>query len=251
MSKANKLAAAFTNKLSTSKENKPFKESFEITKPSATSAFKGMFGEFKLTEKEQREIELILHDHYQPGKIEEERVLVHLQELVTITSEIKAINSQSILLHGERIKKAQNLLKDYQEGAFTKWLLATYGNRQTPYSMLQYYEFYQSIPTDLRPRIESMPKKAAYTLAARDGLLDRKLEIVRNYAGEKQNDIILLIQETFPGDVDDKRRKLINTVTIEEISKLCEKLEKRKSALIFADKEKLHILANRLKILAE
>ncbi len=246
MSKADQLAKAFTQK---TKESKPFEESFE--RNTANSAFAGMFGNPKLTEKEHQEIQLILNEYFQPGLIKEENVSEDLKTLLAITGEIKAISSQSILLHGERIKKVQDLLRDYREGAFTKWLLFTYGNRQTPYSMLQYYEFYQSLSSELRKQIERMPKKAAYTLAARDGSLDRKLEILKNYSGERQDDVISLIQETFPGDSKDRRRKLVNSVTIQEIAKLCGKIEKRKSALTNEDKECLHALSEKLSNLSK
>src|ERR1700677_3684402 len=63
-----------------------------------------------------------------------------LEALTAITSEVKAITNQAVILHGERIKRAQEILKKYRDGAFTAWLFATYGNRQTPYNFLQYYE---------------------------------------------------------------------------------------------------------------
>lgn len=72
----------------------------------------------------------------------EGNLTLDLAELSLITSEVKAINNQAAILHGERIKKAQTLLKSYQEGAFSAWLNATYGNRQTPYNLMQYYEFF-------------------------------------------------------------------------------------------------------------
>ncbi len=45
-----------------------------------------------------------------------------LSSFDSITSEVKAINNQAIILHGERIKKAQEILKNYRDGAFTAWL---------------------------------------------------------------------------------------------------------------------------------
>ena len=37
------------------------------------------------------------------------------EALYSLTAEIKSIHNQSIILHGERIKKAQEILKKYVE----------------------------------------------------------------------------------------------------------------------------------------
>lgn len=240
-------ASAFLQKATAlPKEKTAFKESFEVTRPAAMSGFKGMFGDAKLSTQEETRLQQILDNYYEPGSIEAEQLSEDFLALSKITSEVKAISNQSILLHGERIKRAQDLLKNYQDGAFTEWLLATYGNRQTPYSMLQYYEFYHSLPAQERLLIEGMPKKAAYTLAARDGSLDSKLDILRSYRGENQKELILLIQERFPRPVHDRRRKSSNESAIQEIGKLVDRLEKRHAWLTAADIRRLADLSRRL-----
>ena len=97
-----------------------------------------------------------------------------LKALMAITSEVKAITNQAVILHGERIKRAQEILKKYRDGAFTAWLFATYGNRQTPYNFLQYYEFYTVMPQALHPKLDQMPRQAVYSLASRAGALREK-----------------------------------------------------------------------------
>ena len=89
-----------------------------------------------------------------------------LEFLTTITSEVKAINNQAIILHGERIKQCtRTFLTKYRDGAFSAWLISTYGNRQTPYNFLQYYEFYQSLNLELQKRMDDMPRQVVlYTL---------------------------------------------------------------------------------------
>lgn len=37
--------------------------------------------------------------------------------------------------------------------------MAAYGNRQTPYNLMQYYEFCEAMPKHLRPQIELMPRQ--------------------------------------------------------------------------------------------
>lgn len=178
------------------------------------TSFSGVFGFTDLNSTEKEDLALILRKFAQEDGSTE--IDDDLKSLIMLTSEVKAINNQALILHGERIKAAQTLLKRYKDGAFTSWLITTYGNRQTPYNFLQYYEFYLSLPQTLRPLIEIMPKQAIYTLASREGTLEEKQLIVENYQGETKKELIQIIRETFPISESDKRTKsiglgLINT----------------------------------------
>jgi len=166
------------------------------------SSFSGVFRIAALNEKEKETIEFILKSH---RSNEFFNIDADFLALSTITSEVKAIANQAVILHGERIKKAQELLKKYQDGAFTAWLYATYGNRQTPYNFLQYYEFYMSMPQSMHPLIDQMPRQAIYSLASRNGSLERKAEIVKNYSGQPKQELLKLIRIEFPLSEDDKR----------------------------------------------
>src|SRR3990167_5146194 len=127
--------------------------------------------------------------------------------LKLLTQELKAIQAQAIILHGERIKKAQTLLKAYKEGAFTEWLLTVYGNRQTPYNFLQYYEFYLSLTDLLKSKLLDMPKQAIYTLASRSGPFEKKELIIKSYQGEPKHLLLAKIRSTFPLSLSDKRKQ--------------------------------------------
>ena len=143
------------------------------------SSFSGIFRVSALNQREKNSLQELLQ---QFKKEEYEGTEQDFQSLSAITSEVKAITNQAVMLHGERIKRAQDILKNYKEGAFTAWLLATYGNRQTPYNFLQYYEFYTSMPEKLQPVIDQMPRQAIYTLASRRVLRRKKrrsLKIIR------------------------------------------------------------------------
>ncbi len=122
--------------------------------------------------------------------------------------------------------EVMDLIRSKREGAFTKWLMNAYGNRQTPYSMLRYYEFYQSSPQEFRPIIESAPKKCVYLLASRDGDHIKKLDLIKKHGKSPQADLLILIQKAFPIRESD-RRKPLNASTIESMSRLCKKLESR------------------------
>jgi hypothetical protein len=166
------------------------------------SSFSGVFRVSALNDTEKASLEQILKSfrHNETDDFEPD-----LRTLTTITSEVKAITNQAVILHGERIKRAQEILKKYRDGAFTAWLFATYGNRQTPYNFLQYYEFYNSMPQPLHLKIDQMPRQAVYSLASRQGTLEQKESIVRNYNGQAKQELLTLIRHQFPLAEDDRR----------------------------------------------
>ena len=179
----------------------------------------------ELTENEKRAIQKILVDEYHPGVIADIQIAQHIEQLINITKQIKSITVQSVLLHGERITQAQKLLANYKDGAFSKWLLVTYGNRQTPYSMLRYYEFYQSAPEETRPMIEAAPKKCMYALASREVDLIKKLEGVKNNCNKSQADFLESIQSMFPTAQAGKRESVKNKSTLNSMDTLLIKLK--------------------------
>ncbi|HAB98956.1 MAG TPA: hypothetical protein DCE71_03955 [Parachlamydiales bacterium] len=166
------------------------------------SSFSGVFRVAALNEKEKETLEEILTTfrHSDAYNVESD-----LKNLMMITSEVKAITNQAVILHGERIKRAQEILKTYRDGAFTAWLFATYGNRQTPYNFLQYYEFYTLMPQPLHAILDQMPRQAIYTLASRSGPMERKEALVRSYNGQPKQELLQLIRQEFPLAEDDKR----------------------------------------------
>lgn len=189
----------------------------EKTSEGQLTVFSGLFGNPSMGEKEREALTELLHK-YAPDPMAD--VSADLSSLLAITSEVKAINNQAAILHGERIKRAQEILKKYRDGAFTAWLIAAYGNRQTPYNFLQYYEFYQQVPKTLRPQIDAMPRQAVYTLASREGQLAQKEEIVRNYRGETKQQMITLIRAVFPLKEDDRRKEDIAEGSIKHLQRI-------------------------------
>jgi hypothetical protein len=186
------------------KEKTKMTELAEKSSEGQLSSFSGIFGNGQLDEAEKQKIVSLLkrYSYEESSSIEED-----LGHLIAITSEVKSITNQAAILHGERLKKAQEILKKYRDGAFSAWLVSTYGNRQTPYNLMQYYDFYLKMPKSLHPQIELMPRQAIYTLASRDGDMQKKEEIVRNYKGETKDHLISLIRSLFPLKDRDKRRE--------------------------------------------
>lgn len=166
------------------------------------SSFSGVFRVSALNETEKSAIETILKN-FRLNEFYD--VDSDLKALTTITSEVKAITNQAVILHGERIKKAQEILKKYQDGAFTAWLFSTYGNRQTPYNFLQYYEFYSLLPQTLHTKLDQMPRQVVYSLASRSGDYEKKEAIVKNYSGQPKQELLNLIRLEFPLAEEDKR----------------------------------------------
>lgn len=180
------------------------------------SSFSGVFRVAPLNDREKDVLYSLLHQY----KNETQEIGEDLTMLSALTAEVKAINNQAVILHGERIKKAQNILKNYQDGAFTAWLIATYGNRQTPYNFLQYYELYTSLPEHLHPKLDEMPRQAVYSLASRTGDEDQKRKIIQNYAGQPKQELLELIRDTFPLAESDKRAQDLSSVALSSLRRL-------------------------------
>lgn len=222
----------------------------EMAKQSATgnlTTFAGFFSVTDLAPHEKEMLEAILRE-YVPGEgaIDED-----LNALVTITSEVKAINNQAAILHGERIKRAQEILTRYRDGAFSAWMIAAYGNRQTPYNLLQYYEFYTKMPKSLRPQIEAMPRQAIYTLATREGSVDKKRSLVEDYRGETKEELLGKIRQIFPLSDDDKRKANGAEGLIAGLQRLSNAFKRNRRALTKSQKTILIDLLEHLKELVE
>lgn len=187
----------------------------ELSSSGSLSSFSGVFRVIPLNEKEEEKLEEILNAY----KESEQEIKDDLKDLSSITSEVKAINNQAAILHGERIKKAQGILTKYRDGAFSAWLMAIYGNRQTPYNFLQYYELYLALPTQLHGKLDEMPRQAVYTLASRNASLEQKQEIIQNYSGEPKSEILSKIRKTFPLPESDQRAEDIAQQVISHLKR--------------------------------
>jgi hypothetical protein len=220
----------------------------EQTSEGNLTVFSGVFGFAKLDDKEKENLSDLLRKY---ATEERETFAEDLHSLIAITSEVKAINNQAAMLHGERIKRAQQILKNYREGAFSAWLLSAYGNRQTPYNFLQYYEFYTQMPQGLRTQIEAMPRQAVYTLASRNAPIEKKEDVVRNYQGETKEQLITLIRSLFPLADHDGRRENTGVGTLKILQGLIRTYEQSSVKLSLEQKKSLLELVGKLKALID
>lgn len=188
----------------------------ELSSTGNLSSFSGVFRVTPLTEAEEVHLRNLLEGY----SLEQGDISADLENLSALTSEVKAINNQAAILHGERIKRAQDILKRYRDGAFSSWLMNTYGNRQTPYNFLQYYELYMSIPKILQDKVDVMPRQAVYTLASRNCPQENKEDVIKNYNGETKKQLLMLIRDRFPLEDQDKRASSLSEQTIAELSRI-------------------------------
>ena len=215
----------------------------EMSSSGHLSSFAGVFKVSSLTEKEEDFLKTLLEKFSAEGTDTEKDFV----SLYALTSEVKAINNQAAILHGERIKKAQEILKKYEEGAFTFWLMQTYGNRQTPYNFLQYYELYQMLPNSLIPKLDEMPRQAAYTLASREGSFDLKKEIIETYQGETKQALLEQIRRMFPLQKKDKRAQNHGANLVKSLTRILDFLSENSVELTPQEKKKALSVLSSLK----
>lgn len=196
MSKFNTLMERFK-----SPKKEKMNELVERSHSGQLSSFAGVFQVNPISEQEQASLQSILEKY----KTENTDISADLRSLTAITSEVKAISNQAVILHGERIKRAQQLFKSYRDGAFSTWLLKTYGNRQTPYNFMQYFELYQALPKKLQGIIDEMPRQAIYSLSSRSVPHEKKEAFIQNYQGETKTELLEKLRKAFPLAKQDKR----------------------------------------------
>lgn len=210
--------------------------------------FSSVFDVKPLDVEEGREIEKLLIDNFQGEEEGREQLSSDAAQIKALTAEIRAIGKQGIILMGERVHKAREILKPYRDGTFTKWIESAFGARRTGYNVLSYYELYMALPgPELKENFKRIPQKAAYVLASRTGELEVKAEIVREYGDQPLNEIILMIQEKLPAAEGDKRSsKRGNVKLIYNFQQVVKQIFKRKTTLSEEDKKALAILRSQI-----
>lgn len=234
--------------------NKPFSNPvFQESKDSSigfnlvasVNAFTAIFDPKSLDPQEEVKMQKLLFENFQLSGISEEKENAKLtqdfQNIKRLTTEIKGIQKQNLVLIGERIDKARSILKSYKDGTFTKWLQHVFSSKQTGYNILAYYLFLKTLPEDLQETFKRLPQKAAYLLASRDGDLQTKIEILQDPSMDAEN-ILPAIREKLPLAENDKRKsKGASLLLVENLLKIVEKLNTSKTSLNEELKERLKI----------
>lgn len=151
--------------------------------------FDTIFETKPLDEKQSNDLEEIIKENYVAGgRITENQTVKDLETLKVITSELYGISRQGILLMGERIVQARNILLMYKKGAIRQWLELTIGSARSGYNIISYYEFYKKLSkVELQKKFKKLPLKPAYALASRSLDLDKKIKILSNIEEFNQN----------------------------------------------------------------
>lgn len=174
-----------------------------------------------------------------------------ITQLLQLSSELKAIGKQAVLLVGERVLNAKTILKRYGKGkvAFSAWLDVTFVSRKTAYNALSYYEFYHALPNEtFRSTFKKMPLKASYILASRTGDLKTKLQLIDNYGNEQQEEIVRKIQAQLPLKSEDSRAQgNVADTFIAQLQKYVGLLEKERVKLTLDQKVRIESIINTLK----
>lgn len=203
------------------------------------NSFSSVFNLSTLSEKEAQEIEeLLLKGAENLSAVEIKRDVARMQN---ITAEVRSINKQGLILIGERLTKAREILRRYGDGTstFADWLVKTFGSKRTAYNILSYYELHEALPNEaMREKFKLLPLKAAYVLASRKGEMEQKAQIVEAYAGEKPRIMIEKIQKAFPLKRGDKRK----ASKLHALEKACADLHKIK--LTQKERERISDLLN-------
>lgn len=220
----------------------------------APNSFRALF-DFKDLEKDEvQKMQEIFQGHVQ-GEVDEESLRDDFRSLIELTAELKAIQKQAILLIGERVFKAREIFARYSEerGAFTAWLEWAFNSRKTAYNALAFFEFYEQLPTDdLKGNFKKMPAKAGYALASRKGDLLAKQDLILEYQGETQKEVLEKIEERFPLKKGDKRSpKDLAEKTLDEMERLVDVLDRRIALVRLVDKERVEKMILRLRTLLD
>ena len=231
----------FNNLLIARFKNHPKKEKVsELAHRSSTRSLTDISSPFRvrsMTDQEKGSLRSLLEKYQKEGN----DISQDLTCLTTITSEVKAISNQAVLLHGERIKRAQQLFKKYRDGAFSHWLLKTYGNRQTPYNFMQYYELYTILPKNLQNIVDEMPRQAIYSLSSRTASQEKKVAFLEGYHGESKTQLLEKLRIDFPLPTKDKRKGNRAKTFFDLLNRATQLL--RKGYVILNHKEKIELQA--------
>ena len=152
-------------------------------------------------------------------------------QLVQITSELKAIQKQAVILVGERICAVREIFKRHGgEGiGFTAWLSLAFNAKKTAYNAMAYYELYSALPTDdLKTKMKQMPVKVSYVLASRSAPEKLKFSIIDSYQGEKQREMLDRIEEHMPIQGDKRSLRTLGEKAVDDLERIIDTIMRRK-----------------------
>lgn len=207
-----------------------------------SNSFNSIFDTQPLDEEEVARLKSLLSES--ASTLSKEQIEQDTLTLKQITTEIKAIDKQGVILLGQRVKQARELLKPYRDGTFTQWLETAFGSKKSGYNALAYYELYQALPgEESKEAFKKLPNKAAYILASREATIEVKADVISSCREKTSKEAIDLIKQSFPSKEDDKRVKTPeHKKLIQEIIENLEKLQRVNFSIDSTDKKNLELI---------
>lgn len=238
MSKANLLAKKF---LALRKKEMP--KAPDETEQSVVphNSFRAMFDPHELGDTEMHNLKAIFEESSVQSRHEEEMDR-DFSQLVQITSELKAIQKQAVILVGERICAVRDIFKRHGgEGiGFTAWLSLAFNAKKTAYNAMAYYELYSLLPSkELKTKMKQMPVKVSYVLASRKAPEKLKFSIIDSYKGEKQKEMLDRIEEFMPISGDKRSLRTLGEKAVDDLERIIDTLLRRRKHI--HEKEKTRI----------
>lgn len=203
MTKIKDLAAAFLQR-SQQKISSPTPS--PVPAHGVINAFQSLFAVQELSDQESLAIERILVEGAEPEALGE--VNQDIVEVKRLTKELIAIKRQEVVLIGERIAAVREVFKKYKERSFREWMEFTFGSFKTGYNYLSFYDFYYSVPEDVKIRLKDMPARAVYILASKKVPVEQKIALVKEHSQKRGGDLIALIQRAFGKEGGKQSRSL-------------------------------------------
>lgn len=119
----------------------------------------------------------------------------------TLTSQIKSIQKQHVLLIGEKIYQVRELLKTIgsSDTTFSAWISLVFSTKSSAYNALAYYELFIGLPSKNEQfLLQSIPYKTAYLLASRKGSIEKKIDVMNKINGLPNNSAVLILNKHLP-----------------------------------------------------
>ena len=217
------------------------------------NSFRAMFDPHELEETEINNLKLIFEESATESAFEEE-IDKDFSQLVQITSELKAIQKQAVILVGERICSVREIFKRHGGDGigFTSWLGLAFNARKTAYNAMAYYELYSILPSEeLKSKMKQMPVKVSYVLASRNAPEKLKFSIIDSYQGEKQREMLDRIEEFMPIQGDKRSLRTLGEKAVDDLERIIDTLMRRKKHIHTNEKMRIDEALDKLSQLME
>lgn len=177
-----------------------------------------------LTPTEETQIEKLF---LKEDDVATEDVISGVSSIKFITSQIKLIQKQHVLLVGEKIFKAREIIQGMgkKDTTFTSWVNLVFPTKSSAYNALAYYEFFIKLPDNqVKKAFQSLPYKTAYALASRRGENKVKMSVLSKIRGKNNQEAMCILNTYLPARlepiVDDNQQNKILSSKLLEVLKL-------------------------------